>query len=56
MSQETEPAEEPMVPFVRPDPTLADNPNFQVPEAQQQLFQPPAGGETFAQQRARMKR
>ena len=56
MSQETEPAEEPMVPSVRPDPALADNPNFQVPEAQQQLFQPPAGGETFAQQRARMER
>ena len=56
MSQETEPAEEPMVPSVRPDPALADNPNFQVPEAQQQLFQPPSGGETFAQQRARMER
>ena len=56
MSQETEPAEEPMVPSVKPDPALANDPNFQVPEAQQQLFQPPSGGETFAQQRARMER
>ena len=56
MSQETEPAEEPMVPSVKPDPALANDPNFQVPEAQQQLFEPPSGGETFAQQRARMER
>ena len=45
-----------MVPSVKPDPALANDPNFQVPEAQQQLFQPPSGGETFAQQRARMER
>ena len=56
MSQETEPAEEPMVPSVKPDPTLANDPNFQIPAAQQELYQPPAEGETFAQQRARMER
>ena len=53
---ETEPAEEPTVASVTMDPSLANDPNFQMPPEQQQLYQPPTGGETFAQRRARTER
>ena len=56
MSQEPEPAAEPTVQSLKLDPSLANDPNFKIPEEHQQLFQPPAEGETFAQQRARMER
>eukprot|EP00435_Cladocopium_sp_Y103_P067059 s369_g29.t1 len=56
MSQEPEPAEEPTVPSLALDPTLANDPNFKMPLQQQQLYEPPKGGETFAQQRARTER
>ena len=57
MSQvETEPAAEPVVPSIFPDPALADDPNFQMPIEQQKLYEAPTSGETFAQQRARTER